>query len=331
MAKSDPPPQKDAQAQSETLVALYGGIINGQDPYYPTEDSVAIDKNLDRWKANRDAGYYPKAMTSTYDSAGKKHVFEWRPGDDAAAYMVNHKPGHPVKEINYVDDDATIRKHLWVNKLSLGWTMEYKEAQTVYGKSFYPRHIRYQDAIVRGQTVDQNHYDEIVDAIINYQKAALNGLPDIVRFVLRDLSYHQNSGNEPRLWNEGDGSSFDVDPKNVRKKYSRIQFDGYPVSIKAGHTNKSFQPEYEIRFALLAYQNETRDVITDNDDATYKKTLPSDAPYIDPTYSKYTSSLQPKFAAVPSDTPRTPPSNPIENSGYSNFNIISGGPSGNGG
>jgi hypothetical protein len=328
MAKSDPPPQKDAQAQSETLGALYGGIINGQDPYYPTEDSVAVDKNLDRWKANKNAGHYPKAMTSTYDSAGKKHVFELRPGSGATAYMVNHTPGHPVSD---GDDDYQERKHLWVNKLSLGWVMDYKEAQTVYGKSFYPRHIRYQDAVVRGQTVDQNHYDEIVEAIISYQKAAINGDPSIVRFVLRDLSYHVNPNNDPYLWNKGDGSSINVNPANVRKKYSRIQFDGYPVSIKAGHTKKSFQPEYEIRFALLAYQNETKDVITDNDDATYKPKLPSDAPYIDPTYSKYTTSLQPKFAAVPSDTPKTPASNPIENSGYSNFNMITGGPSGNGG
>lgn len=321
-------PQKD---EAETIKALYGGIINGQSPYFPTSSSVTRKDNSNRWKADVNAGYYPKWMTTKYDSENKAHIVEFRPTrGNSSAFMINHGPGEPVNE---GDDNDQVRKHLWVNKLSLGWYMDYREAQTVYGKSFFPRHIRYQDAVVRGQTATQNQYDEIVEAVIGYQAAALDGTPSIVRFVLKSANFHIDSevvgGSR---WREGTGDPKKIPEENVRRKYYRVQFDGYPLSIKAGHTNKSHQPEYEIRFALLAYQNEIKDVIVTNGNPKYTPKLSESDPYRDPVYQEYAASLQPKFAGDPSQTPQRTASNPLEESGYlSNFNAIDGGPSGNGG
>ena len=147
---------------------------------------------------------------------------------------------------------------LWVHEINIGWSMDYRHAQTVYGKSFYPRHIQYSNAVIRGQTASQQHYDEIVDMVLTYQSSAI--VPgtrtskesfDIVRFEMPAAGYVMKGAGKAGPWDRGD----DGDDKTYYR-YDRIFFDGYPIKISAGHKKGVFNPEFEITFLVGAYKND---------------------------------------------------------------------------
>lgn len=149
---------------------------------------------------------------------------------------------------------------LWVSEINIGWSMDYHTAQTVYGKSFYPRHIQYSNAVIKGQTASQEHYDEIVDLVVSYQASSIfpgaegdeNSSFDIVRFEMPAVGYFVKGTNLAGPWQQGTREETDT----VFYRYDRIFFDGYPVKISAGHRKGVYNPEFEITFLVAAYRND---------------------------------------------------------------------------
>lgn len=156
-----------------------------------------------------------------------------------AARMYMHTPGIEASP-EFVQKNQI---KLWVNEIVIGWGMSYTEAQTVYGKSFYPRHIRYNNVIVRGQTASQRHYDEIVSKVVRMQEEALFGTSDVVRFELPRLAYARDNGGFKPVASQD----------SFRTRYANVSFDGYLLGIAAGHRKGVFNPDFELQFAVVAY------------------------------------------------------------------------------
>lgn len=189
----------------------------------------------------------------------------WKPTGAGEFPEVNIRPISMSNGFMYLRDVAGQAKknkliRLWVGEINIGWTMDYRQAQTAYGKSFYPRHIQYSNAVIKGQTASQKHYDEIVDMVLSYQASAI--IPgveddsassfDIVRFEMPAVGYHITGSGLAGPW-----SKANLGEDNTFYRYDRIFFDGYPVRISAGHRKGVFNPEFEITFLVAAYKNDT--------------------------------------------------------------------------
>lgn len=209
----------------------YGGL---DDASFQPPTEVVKDFSALRWGA-KGRGNYPRH--SIRPIAG-------------SAYMVSHVPGQSA------DDDETKRVRLWVNELSIGWSMEYREAQTLFGKSFYPRHIKYSDAIVVCQSADQHHYDSMVANILKYYKASLSGEASVVRFVLPRFALHRE-GKRSASWSDVETDS----TKDSKTVYRSLVFDGYLLGVQAGHSKGVFNPQLTLRFAVIAYGDEVKSMV----------------------------------------------------------------------
>lgn len=189
----------------------------------------------------------------------------WKPTGEGDFPAINIRPVAASNGFMFLRNPAAQGKpqkrfmRMWVSEINIGWSMDYRQAQTVYGKSFYPRHIQYSNAVIKGQTASQKHYDEIVDMVLSYQAASI--LPgveddqsssfDIVRFEMPAVGYYVKSAGKAGPWVKGDGG----DDKTFYR-YDRIFFDGYPIRISAGHRKGVFNPEFEITFLVAAYSND---------------------------------------------------------------------------
>lgn len=176
----------------------------------------------------------------------------FRPESKTSAYMCLHNVG-------IEPDDESEKVHLWVHEITFGWSMEYAQSQTAFGKSFYPRHMRVGNVTVKCQTASQHHYDRIVEKIIEYQKEAILAESDnryaykIVRFEVPEAKYQLNSRSSDDRYPRVTGP---VSDDSSIYKYERIWFDGYPIAVTAGHKKFMYQPELELTFAVLAYKND---------------------------------------------------------------------------
>jgi len=215
------------------------------------------------------------------------------------AYIVNHTPG--ISQ----DDDEQKRARLWVKQITIGWSMEYAQSQTVFGKSFYPRHIKYNDAMVTVQTASQDHYDQLVSLALGYHQASIHGAASLVRFELPELSFYRSHG----VWDYGIGNGKQV----VRYRYPRMHFDGYILDVRAGHKTGVFNPELDLRFAVVAYGIEVRDGVLENPNDQN----PDNNSLI---YKRYRNSLDTRTSST------VKAADPVAESGY---NAIPGGPGGN--
>lgn len=267
----------------------YGGITEDTKP-----DKIQVITKSARWSPTGRGNYSAIRYPSIKVDPSKPFKV-----DSTNAYIVNHTPGISR------DDNEQKRTRLWVKQITLGWSMEYVQAQTAFGKSFYPRHIKYNDAQITIQTASQDHYDQIVSLALDYHKASLDGSASVVRFELPELSYYRSNG----AWGKGKGNGRQI----VRYYYPRMHFDGYLLDVRAGHRKGIFNPELELRFAVLAYGIEVRDGILEN---------PENQNPINNTilFNKYKNSLDTKTSNY------VEAANPIAESGY---NAIPGGPSGN--
>jgi hypothetical protein len=136
--------------------------------------------------------------------------------------------------------------------------MNYAQSQTVFGKSFYPRHMQVGNVIVKCQTASQAHYDEIVEMVLNYQQSAVLAKSEnknaykIVRFEIPEAKYKINRGEGERYPRESEP----LDDADAIYKYERLWFDGYPIAVAAGHRKAVYQPELELTFAVLSYKDD---------------------------------------------------------------------------
>ena len=220
------------------MASLYGGLDeNSMTP--PSEKRN--DYRSDRWKPTKIGNYF-----EIITPGGAKLRPVNTDHQDTSARIYSHAPGVEATP-QYVQQNQI---KLWVNEIVMGWSMDYREAQTVYGKSFYPRHIRYSDVIVRGQTANQKHYDEIVDAVVRFQEDALYGTSDVVRFELPRLAY-KLGGKGPEMYQVAKPAE-----ESYRTVYASLHFDGYLMGIKAGHRKGVFNPDFELRFAVVAYSGD---------------------------------------------------------------------------
>lgn len=239
----------------------YGGL---GDPFTPKEEIT--DFSSARW---------PPKDSSGIRNIGNYFEVKRRNGNDVVVLRPNRSTSARIYGLSPNGGARTLKQmKLWVNEIIIGWGMEYTQAQGVYGKSFYPKHIKYNDVIVRGQTASQRHYDEIVDAVLRSHKAALTGTPDIIRFELPGLSYNLNTEG-PQLYSARTPAGSKKDPEF--HMYGALQFDGYIVGISAGHKKGVFNPPFELRFAVVAYAGDNLTAIKDKYSTelaeTYRKSL----------------------------------------------------------
>lgn len=131
-------------------------------------------------------------------------------------------------------------KYIWVNEISVGWGLNYESGQGVFGKTFYPRDISYKNLKITAQTKSQHDYDQIVEWVINSQRAALSVGPNIVRFSMNGRTYTHG--------------------KTKLQRFSPVTFQGYILSVAAGHTWNEFAPTIELEFALISYGTKNEQV-----------------------------------------------------------------------
>jgi hypothetical protein len=197
-----------------------------------------VQKTLDVWGPTP-YGNYPK--------------ISFRPSDKTAAYMTLH-------DVGVEPDQSSQKMHLWVYDITFAWTMNYAQSQTVFGKSFYPRHMQVGNVIVKCQTASQAHYDEIVNMVVDYQQNAILATTEaenknaykIVRFEIPEAKYKINRGRG-EIYPREDGPLDDAD---AIYKYERLWFEGYPIAVAAGHRKAVYQPELELTFAVLSYKDD---------------------------------------------------------------------------
>jgi len=250
--------------------STYGGLSE-ESMLAPSETTTTFPKE-NRWR--------PTGLGNYFEVKRDGAVF--RPSTPASARMYAHGLG--------TDDRTTPVMKLWVNEIVFGWAMDYKSAQAVFGKSFYPRHIKYSDVVVRCQTASQQHYDEIVYRAIVFQGKALQGESDVVRFHLPRVAYvdRQNGSERFSLAEEGEDLGDLRTPPYVIK-YRDFHFDGYITSVKAGHTKAVFAPEIELRFAVVAYVN---DNLTGANSTNTESTVDAYRKSLDSTTSNQVTSSQ---------------------------------------
>lgn len=264
----------------------YGGL---DDASYQPPKEVVKDFSSSRWRA-LGSGNYPK--WSVRPSVG-------------SAYMVNHTPGVST------DDDPQKRTNLWVNEIIMGWSMDYHQVQTLFGKSFYPRHIRYSNAEIKCQSADQHHYDSMVSKILEYQKASLSGEASVIRFVLPKFALYRADKKSARWVNESEAEGF----QDSRTVYNSLVFDGYLLGVSAGHRKGVFNPELKLTFAVIAYQDEVKSmIVTDTNQSGTN---------VNKMFEAYRDSLDTQKWNVEATSP-------IAESGYGSFfGGPAGGPGGN--
>jgi hypothetical protein len=218
---------------ADTTSTSFGGLDNNLVP-----DLGSTNYKDSRWKSTEHGDFPPVKI---------------RPTSATNAFMVLRDPLSPIVK------DKTNAIRLWVHEITLGWSMNYQHAQTAFGRSFYPRHIQYANAVVRGQTASQQHYDEIVDMVLNYQSSSIvpgtkenpKGSFDIIRFEMPAVGYHMSKSGQYGSWQKGDAG----DDKTYYR-YDRVYFDGHPLKISAGHKKGIFNPEFEITFLVAAYKGD---------------------------------------------------------------------------
>jgi hypothetical protein len=211
----------------------FGGLDSNLVP-----DRGTTDYKSDRWKSTG-RGDFPDIKI--------------RPVSLTNAFMYLRDPSHGTQR------DKTTSIRLWVHEITLGWSMSYQQAQTAFGKSFYPRHIQYANAVIKGQTASQEHYDDIVDMVLRYQSSSIvpgtkdfpNSSFDIVRFEMPAVGYHMAGGGKAGPWKKGDAGE-----DKTYYRYDRVYFDGFPLKITAGHRKGVFNPEFEISFMVMSYRGE---------------------------------------------------------------------------
>lgn len=256
----------------------------------------AITENANRWKRSG-VGNYPSIVI--------------RPEGPTAAFMVMHTVGSGGSLPS--DPKSSKYKKLWVHEVVFSWGMDYKQSQTVFGKSFYPRHLQIGNVIVKGQTASQDHYDQIVEDILNFQKNSV--VPDsasggdygfdIVRFEIPEAKYATSTWKRIPYLSRKTGDYVDAKDDGAIYRFDRIWFDGYPVRIKAGHRTAVYNPEFELEFAVLSYKNDMQ--IVDLTNTKFLKAEENLLKSIDPNYDGLEAS------------------SPAAQSGY---NAIPGGPGG---
>jgi hypothetical protein len=225
----------------------YGGLSEDN----PAPSEVYTNYSSSRWPP-KDASGNIKSIGNYFeikkrDEDGK--IIALRPRGNGDARIYRHSPND---EFGSPSARGNVLK-LWVNEIIVGWGMEYQQGQGVFGKTFYPKHIKYTDAIVRGQTASQAHYDEIVKTVIESQEQALVRDPDVVRFHLPGLSYVRDSNSERIYDKVTSDSKKDID----FHMYGEFSFDGYITGISAGHKKGVFNPEFELRFAVVGYAGDS--------------------------------------------------------------------------
>jgi len=211
-----------------------------------------------------DSNLVPDRGTTNYKSDRWKSTgrgdfpdIKIRPVRATNAFMYLRDPKVDPGTHSEKDNSTFIR--LWVHEISLGWSMSYQQAQTAFGKSFYPRHVQYANAVIKGQTASQKHYDDIVDMVLTYQSSAVvpgtkdhpDSSFDVVRFEMPAVGYHMTGDGKAGPWEGGDAG----DDKTYYR-YDRVYFDGFPLKINAGHKKGVFNPEFEISFMVMTYKGE---------------------------------------------------------------------------
>lgn len=257
----------------------------------------AVQENASRWKRTG-IGNYP-AITI-------------RPQGPTAAFMVMHTVGTGGALPPESEDNKY--KRLWVHEIVFNWSMDYRESQTVFGKSFYPRHLQIGNVVVKGQTASQDHYDKIVEDVLMFQKNSV--IPesssgseygfDIVRFEIPEAKYSTRDFSRLPILNERTGQYLDKKDSGALYRYDRIWFDGYPIRIKAGHRAGVYSPEFEIEFAVLTYKNDMSIV-----DLTNTRFLKAEENLI--------KSIDPNYDGIEATSPAA----------QSGYNALPGGPGGN--
>lgn len=203
-------------------------------------------------------------MGARWHSTGKGHFpkVTMRPGGEggsADAYLVLHDQG-VAPRFDEINSDKVLR--LWVHEFSLSWEMEYATAQTAFGRSFYPRHIRYPDVTIKAQTASQQHFDEIVEKLLKFQARSIipgttdnPASTDVVRFYMPSAKYINNH-KDPQGFKGSRENGYKASPEekdSVLLRYPDIRFDGHPIAFSAGHKKGVFNPEIEITFAVITY------------------------------------------------------------------------------
>jgi hypothetical protein len=234
-----------------------------------------VEENANRW-GRTGIGNYPDVTI--------------RPAGPTAAFMIMHTVGTGGSLPAQTPDTKNNYKKLWVHEITFGWSIDYKQSQTVFGKSFYPRHLQISNVVVKGQTASQDHYDQIVKDVLDFQKNSV--IPesvtgseygfDIVRFEIPEAKYSTRDWKRLPYMNSRTGQMIDADDDGVVYRYDRIWFDGYPTSIKAGHRKSVYNPEFELTFAVLSYKNDMS--IVDLTNTRFLKAEENLAKSIDPNY-----------------------------------------------
>lgn len=241
--------------ESKIVNVGYGGLIGTEKPNSSIWDKTEMGA---RWHSTG-KGHFPKI---TMRPGGE--------GGSADAYLVLHDQG-VAPEFNEINPDKTRNENvlrLWVHEFSLSWEMEYATAQTAFGRSFYPRHIRYPDVTIKAQTASQQHFDEIVERLLKFQARSIipgtTGSPsrpsnpastDVVRFYMPSAKYVNNYKN-PQGFRGPRENGYKESPEEkdaVLVRYPDIRFDGYPIAFSAGHRKGVFNPEIEITFTVITY------------------------------------------------------------------------------
>lgn len=219
----------------------FGGLDSNLVP-----DTGTTDYKPNRWQSSKDNSRQGVGRGDFPD-------IKIRPVKPTNAFMYLRDPRLGTQR----DKDTSIR--LWVHEITLGWSMSYQQAQTAFGKSFYPRHIQYANAVIKGQTASQKHYDEIVDMVLTYQSSSIvpgtkdhpGNSFDIVRFEMPAVGYHMTGSGEAGPWDDGS-----TDEDKTYYRYDRVFFDGFPLKIAAGHKKGVFNPEFEISFMVMQYKKD---------------------------------------------------------------------------
>jgi hypothetical protein len=255
------------------------------------------EENANRW-TRTGVGNYPNVTI--------------RPSGPTAAFMIMHTVGAGGSLPSPTNDTENSYRKLWVHEIVFGWSIDYKQSQTVFGKSFYPRHLQISNVIVKGQTASQDHYDQIVKDVLNFQKNSVIAESstsdygfDIVRFEIPEAKYSTQNWKRLPYQNSRTKQMIDADDDGVIYRYDRIWFDGYPISIKAGHRKGVYNPEFELTFAVLSYKNDMSIV-----DLTNAKFIKAEENLI--------KSIDPNFDGLEATSPAA----------QSGYNAIPGGPGG---
>ncbi|MEM3008433.1 MAG: hypothetical protein QXU32_01715 [Nitrososphaerales archaeon] len=140
--------------------------------------------------------------------------------------------------------------YLLVTGVSTNWSISGTYGQSELSRSWYPRNLTQGDFIINGVTINQHHYDLLVEFVQNHHRTLLEGVYDRIDseigMYVPSVTFTMWSNKYAKSINAMVPSEiFDpVDP-------TRLRIELVISSIQAGHERFRFAPEYQLNCKVI--------------------------------------------------------------------------------